>query len=63
MKTCMMLHEVQKYKFNLYRSKKVSDLIQEEGVKVDAGMHNNLLTIMKKHGLSNDDSDRFKDIF
>ena len=41
----------------------VSDLIQKEGVKVDAGMHNDLLTIIKNHGPSKDDSDKFKDIF
>ena len=39
-------------------------MIQEEGVKVDAGMHNDLLTIMRKHGLSKeDDSHKLKDIF
>ena len=59
------LHDVVRSKERRIQSlqKKVSDLIEEEGVKVDAGMHNDLLTIMKKHGPSNDDSDKFKDIF
>ena len=60
------LHEVVRSKERQIQSlrKKVSDLIQEEGVKVDDGMHNDLLTIMKKHGPSNNDtSDKFRDIF
>jgi len=42
--------------------KKVSDMIQEEGVIVDACMHNDLLTIMKKHGPSKEDGDKLKEI-
>jgi len=39
-------------------------MIQEERVTADAVRHNDLLTIMKKHGPSKeDDGDKFKDIF
>jgi len=40
-------------------------MIQEEGVTVDDTMHNDLLTIMKKHSLTTDDASecKFKEIF
>ena len=60
------LHELVRSKERQIQSlrKKVNDMIQEEGVTVDAGLHNDLLTIMKKHSPSKeDDSDKFKDIF
>ena len=45
--------------------KKVGDMIQEEGVTVDDMMHNDPLTIMKKHGPTTDDASecKFKEIF
>ena len=54
-----MLYEVNKDKSNFYRRS-----VTQERVKVDAGMHNDLLTIMRKHGPSKEDnSDKLKDIF
>lgn len=60
------LHEVVRSKERLIQTlrKKIDHVIQEEGIEVDEAMHNDLVTIMKKHGQSDDNlSDNFKDIF
>ena len=62
------LHELVRSKEQQIQSlrKKVDDMIQEEGVEVDRTMHNDLLTIMNKHGSSSseDSSDnKFREIF
>ena len=61
------LHDVVRRKEREIQSlrKKISDMIQEEEVRVDAIMHNDLLTIMKKYSPSRDDASecKFKEIF
>lgn len=60
------LHKVVRGKERLIQSlcKKVEHVVQQEGIVVDGAMHNDLVTIMKRHGQSDDNvSDNFKGIF
>ena len=62
------LHEVVRCKERQIQAlcKKIDHAIEEEGVVLDGAMHSDLVTIMKRHNLSNDDDvsdSKFKDIF
>ena len=61
------LHEVVHSKERQIQAlhKKIDQVIQEEGIKVDSALHNDLVTVMKRHSQSDENTtdSKFKDIF